>query len=337
MLDMHTDSLPPSDRMETPEPPPQALPKGPKPPKAANAEIRGRFAEWIKESGFSRVRAAQQIGYSPTAVSLYLAGTYGADCTELERKIVDMLDAAARRNVAVIPTVQCETAQQIRDAIELVRRTNDVGLIVGDSGVGKTRGAELYASQTPTAMLLRVREWSKDQRSVESALFDLVGDGGWDRRTKRALWIIGKLRGANRPLIVDDAHKLTVPALRYLFDLHDETQLPLALLGTAELEERVKADPQRFGRVGYRRPIGAEAPEVVIDLILSTLAPTTSPSERTKARMICEQIAAKAGALRAVLKEVRLAAELCGRRPSLGLCDALRAAHTRLVRDYNLD
>ena len=102
----------------------------------------------------------------------------------------------------------------------------------------------------PTAIVYRTFSWATSLHDVEAFLFDAVGKNNWDGKTKRILSTVKNLRGSERLIIVDDAHKLTRPALQFFFDLHDATQCPIAFVGVFDLLLKLQDDPQRFSRVG---------------------------------------------------------------------------------------
>jgi DNA transposition AAA+ family ATPase len=110
--------------------------------------------------------------------------------------------------------MECEVSRQIGSAIEAIRRTNDIGLILGDAGVGKTCALALYCEENPTCIMITIPEWAHDMRSVEGRIFAAIAHGDWDGRTKRGDYLAIRLKGSNRLIVVDNAHKLTRPALR---------------------------------------------------------------------------------------------------------------------------
>ena len=232
-------------------------------------------------------------------------------------------------------TTDCEVAQEVRTGLEYIRKTNDVGVILAESGDGKTRGIEIYCRENPLAILYQVRQWARDLGSVEGALFEAVGKSGYDGFTKRALFMISKLRGSDRLIIVDDAHKLTRPALQFLFDFHEETGCPVGLVGTFALDELLEDDAQRFSRAGLRWEIKPKNGRKLIEHLVKTLAPGAN-GETDHVIALCELVAAEHGHYRSVHKQLKLAAEIKESKPKVSWVDAFRAAHTMLIRKYAL-
>lgn len=301
--------------------------------------LRESLRSFRTTSKLSNAEISRKLGYSPAVISLYLgegANKYSGDVTKLERKVTEFLRNEARRRLSGVETTDCEAAEEIRDAIEYIRKTNDIGEIVAESGDGKSRGIELYRKDNPLTILYHVRSWARDLGSVEGGLFAAVGKDGWDGCTKRAEWMVNKLRGSDRLIIVDDAHKLTRPALQFLFDFHDETGCPIALVGTFALEDLLEDDPQRFSRVGLRFEIRPRNSRKLIEHLVATLAATAN-GEADHLIALCEMVAAEHGHFRSVHKQLKLAAEIKDKKPKASWVDAFKAAHTMLLRRYALN
>jgi DNA transposition AAA+ family ATPase len=226
-----------------------------------NELLRNKLREMRDAPGsiWSNSKFGSRLGFSSGVISQYLndAGNkYRADVTGLEHRIDDFLRNEARRRASGVETVWCDAAEQMKSAFEYIRRTNDIGAIVGESGEGKSRGIELIREEHPLALLFTVRAWSNDKNSMQSAIWECIPHAGYDTQTKRATFMVTSMRGSDRPLLVDDAHKLTRPALHWLFDFYDETNIPIALFGTPDLLAKLEDDSQRFSRVGLPRGCG---------------------------------------------------------------------------------
>lgn len=296
-------------------------------------------------SEWSNSKLAAKLGVSTSVVSQYLniddhgnlrpeGSKYPGDVESLEKRILDLLRNEARRKASGVDTVECPTSRELRSALEFVRKTNDVGAILAQAGQGKTRAIELYISSNPLSLSIHVRTWARDMGSVEGLLFDAVGRSGYNGYDKRASYVASKLRGSDRLIIVDDAHKLTRAALQYLFDLHDETMCPIALVGTYQLEDLIKDDAQRFSRTGLRWEIAPEDPSTLIRHMITQLCPGVG-SELSQIADLCEQVAKAHGHFRSVHKQLKLTAEL--KTDKTTWATAFRKAHTLLIREYKLN
>ena len=316
-----------------------------------NLTLRSRLLDLRELPGWSNNIIAKRMGVNSAIISQYLndAGCiYPGDVAKLERSVDDLLDNEARRRASGIETTACEATAQVRDAFEYIRKTTDIGVVLMESGDGKTRGIEHYlkgdkdgAGSHPTAIHYRTFVWSNDLASVQASMFDMAGKKDWDKTSKRVLNTIKNLRGSERLIIVDDAHKLTRPALQWWFDLHDATQCPVAFVGTFELLEKLEDDPQRFSRVGLHFEITNEDNGIDRELIKHMVKQIIPHANGELGDLVDlgEQVAKEHGHYRSVHKQLKVTVELMagGKKKFKTYADAFRAAHTMLVRNYNLN
>lgn len=339
---MHNNSLPPSDRDPEPD---QIL---------HNEQIRAAFRALrnglnADHRPYTQDQLANKLGVSNSIVSQYLpsedtirefqaeSGTdalppvkYSGNITKFERRVRDLIAADQRRKRGGVATVECPMTESFRVAAEFVRTTNDSGALTSPSGSGKTRAMDWYMVENPTAVRINTATWSHDINSVLGQLFGVVSKNGYDRRIKRGDWVARQLAGSDKLIVVDDAHKLTRPALQLLFDLHDATQCPLLLVGTPALIDKIDDDPQRASRLGYREELMPGDPDQVVKHLVKEIAGT-----KELIGPACS-LARGDGSLRRVEKHLKLASKYHEGAPDLGwlwaweeACAKLKSSHSR--------
>ena len=284
-------------------------------------------------------KLARKLGYSTSVLSQYLdtdGNKYTGDITKLERTIDDFCRNEIRRKVSGVETIESVQVKQLAKALEYIRKTNDVGIVLAEAGVTKTRALDHYAQANPLAILFRARQWAKDVGAVEAVIFEAV-KGGWNQQIKRVAHAVKKLSGSDRLIIVDDAHKLTRPALQWFFDFHDETLCPIAFVGIYELEDKLEDDAQRFSRVGLRWEVKPENPAGLLQHLIRSLCPGVSAQEHRELSALAEQVAEQHGHFRSVHKQLKLSAEIKEGNRALTWPQAFRNAHPILVRKYPLN
>ena len=299
-------------------------------------------ADATEGANYSNTRVATAMGTSSSYVSQYCTGkSFPGDLEVFESKLAAFLRIDSRRRLTGLDTIQTAESEQIKKALLYIQDTRDMGVIKGHSGEGKTRGIEWFAKTDPTCIIYHVRSWSRDLNSIEAALFDAIGSAGWDKRTKRAAFMLEKLRGSGRLLIVDDAHKLTKPALQWLFDFHDASGTPIALVGTHQIDKLLVEDTQRFSRTGYSLSIKSKSQRMLIEHIVTRMAPDVKEGELSEVCDLCEQICGHDGRYRAVQKQIKLALEIQARKKEKGeakdLPASIRLAQRNLIRNWELN
>jgi hypothetical protein len=311
-------------------------------PTSVDPVLRGQLTAMRDLPGWSNNKLAKAIGCNPAYVQGYIGDEFPANVQQFERKLVDFFANESRRRASGVETIESAAALQIKTACELIRKTNDLGAVVAPSGEGKTRGIELYVENNPTTILSRTAIWSSDKKAVEANMFAAVGRDGWDKQTRYATFMVNKLRGSNRLILVDDAHKLSRPALQWFVDFHDATQCPIGLFGTLALLDKLEDDTQRFSRTGYYEEIKHvdSAGDLIVDrALIKSLVKQLAPDANGETETLCdlsEQVAAEHGHYRSVHKQLKLAAEIKSGAKTLSWPQAFRAAHTKLIRNFKL-
>lgn len=331
---MHTKSLPPTDQDDKPR---ATYPH--------NVILREQLLT-MREAGLSNSKLAGKIGMSSSVISQYLDDTgciYSGDVANFERKAMDFIRNEARRKSSGVETMNCKKSNcdcptcALRTALEYVRKTNDVGAIVAESGDGKSRGIEPYAKDNPTVELFQACSWHRHESALRKFFFEAAGKGAWDKQTPWMDYACSKLRGTDRLFVIDDAHKLPLKSLQLCVDVHDQTGCPFGFVGTFELMDKLERDPQLYSRVGLKWVIGGSRPKELIGHLINSLAPSVN-GERAELVALCEQVASNAGHFRAVHKQLKLAAEMRETGTAFtSWVKAFRAAHTKMCRDYKLN
>lgn len=335
----HDKSLPPTDRDEQPELTPA---KKTAPVFPCNQVLRDKLRVLRATSNvYSNTQLGNKLGYSPAVLSQYLSDTgchYTGNIAILEKKIDDFLTALERRRASGIKTGPSKVADEMFSAFEYIRKCSDLGAIIAKSGEGKSRGIELIREKNPLVILIEVTEWACDKHSLMAAIWEGCAVDGWDAsKGARFPYLIQKLRGSDRPFIIDDAHKLSNPALSLISTFQEKTKCPVALCGIPTLVAKMETDSQRFSRAGikYALESGNEDPELLLHMVRS-VAKGAVNGELDELIELCAQVARHQGCKRAVEKQLKLALELRHVDPNLEWPEAFRKAHTLLFRSYQL-
>src|SRR6185369_17823827 len=217
--------------------------------KPYNEWLRAEFAAYKDEHGLYVRELAGEIGFSSTVVSKYLSGKPEGDVEKLEAVIDDVMRNSMKREKAKTQLIRTNVTRDLEGICETIRKTNAMGLIFGPSGVGKTSGAELYAAKNPTTVFITATAWHRSASSVAELLWNQIKPRHNLWRDSRINFIITKLKGSNRLILVDNAHKLSTGGLAVLFDLHDATDVPVALVGFETVLETINKDPQQSSRI----------------------------------------------------------------------------------------
>jgi len=300
-----------------------------------NEELRAKL-ETYKNSydpPLTNKDLARELGVGTTQISKYLNGKPDWDVRVYESTVEDVLKAAEMRR-AGDQKVMIETSvtKQINAVCETIRKTNDIGLIFGPAGTGKSVAIAMYSASMPSAIAITLTKWAANAHGIERLLFAALETRNYRKSGKsRAEWLLSRLRNSNRILIIDNAQRLTKSGREWLFDFQDATGIPIALVGNPEVLDAIEDNDQQFSRIGIVQSVKLQdASEIATKLLESA-----SPEAHEQIGDLARTIASKKGHLRSLKKHMLLIPEL------LPACEgnyreAMLAAHTQLVSDYKL-
>jgi len=302
-----------------------------------NEALRVRLEEYRArgEQTMTMSALARELGVSSTRVNKYLGGKPEGNVAELEARIEDMLKAAARRKLSDVPPFQTNVTRTLESVFELARKTSDVALISGPAGIGKTVSWRLYAAGNPTAIPVSIPRWQRSDSGLVALLFAECETSTWDGQTARAQFLAERLHNSNRLIILDNAQRMTPGAREWLFDFHDATGCPVALLGNPEILQAIRKNDQQFSRIGIHAEVKLDTRQIreFARAMVSALVPDPQDGLLDLAVEVAEQ----RGHLRALKKQLLLMLDLAA-HPSIAgdQVKAFHNAHTKLVRDYAL-
>lgn len=230
-----------------------------------NEELRARLEEYLKESGKSQAVVAKEIGINGGALSQYLSGKYPTPGA-MEPKIEEFFSLKEMATiVAVAPSyVDTSISSEVYKTIAYCHASRCIGAIIGDAGIGKTKGALKYVGDYSEAIYITATKACKSLKDMyrmiarklrlneNRNLFDLQID------------IRAKLDGSSKVLIIDEAQHLSLAAIDGIRSFNDEldesglTPVGIILIGNHELRTKMMGKyeqilAQLFNRIQIQR------------------------------------------------------------------------------------
>jgi DNA transposition AAA+ family ATPase len=217
-----------------------------------NEALIEEFKGYQKKAGISQAKAAQGIGVSATTISQYLSKTYPSDPVEIERKIRTWLTAQQRKaQKPQVEFVETDTVRGIWWGIDQAQDGEDITLITGAAGTGKTLAAMRYAERNSNAVLVEVgsvRDITSVVRTLAKAL-DVSTAGNTGTIVEL---IIDKVRDRGMVLVFDEADRLNYRALDTVRRIGDMARCGIVLIGLPELAAELKYKKRDFDQIASR-------------------------------------------------------------------------------------
>lgn len=210
------------------------------------SQIREMLVNYIKESGKSQSKVSQEIGISVTMLNQYLSGKYpNPEAVETKAEEFFILQKMAS-NIAKAPDyVDTSISSEVYAIINYCHINRCIGAVIGDAGIGKTKGALKYASDYSETILITASKACKSLKDMYRMIARKLRINENRNLFDMQMDIRAKLDGSNKVLIIDEAQHLSLTAIdgiRYFNDEDNETgMLPvgIVLIGNHELRTKM--------------------------------------------------------------------------------------------------
>jgi DNA transposition AAA+ family ATPase len=277
-------------------------------------ELRDQARAAMEQDGLSQNAAAKATGIKPATFSQWLSGSYPGNNDKLATAVANWLNrrAASRKLAAVMPPppvwIETPTARRIMGALAYAQLAGDIACIYGGAGLGKTSAIRRHRETNTNVWVVTATPATASAGVLLEEIAIAMGLRDFPlhpAKLQRA--ILQQVAGSGGLLVVDEAQNLTKLALEAARALHDASGVGLAYAGNASVYNRMYAGgdngfAQLFSRVGKRVAV-SRASIGDVHAIAEAFGVEGKPELDE-----LEQIAAKPGALRMVVKTLRLAA-----------------------------
>jgi len=297
-------------------------------------DVREQIGEILADGSVTQAQICRESGVSSGILSPWLQEKYRGDSRAVESRLRTWLDARARKQQVASalpiapPWLETPSAQRIGAVLAYAQMAGDIGCIYGGAGMGKTVTLRAYAEQNPNVWVVEMHAATAAVASALEEIAEAVGLRGLPSRAVRLhREIVKKLRGSEGLLIIDEAQHLRTNAIEAIRALHDATGVGLVLCGNEQVYARLTGGSreatfaQLFSRLGKRLHLAKINKADVI-----TLAEHYRVTGKAEQALLLD-IASKPGALRGVVKVLRLAGMFAAGSGSTKVgCEHIRAA-----------
>lgn len=202
-----------------------------------------RFDLYLQKYGISNNKAAAGIGYTPSVLSQWRKGDYKGDIDTVESKIRSWLDLQeAREKGGAIPFIPLRRTARIKNVVRIAHEEKFIGLILGNSGTGKSRAIEEYAAENPSTHLLIKCDPTMGLSTVVTNLAREIGLDTKGRISEISDRFVQELRKRDMVVIFDEADYLSDQVLEWArIAINDKGGAAMVLAGMPRLEYRIKS------------------------------------------------------------------------------------------------
>lgn len=200
--------------------------------------------DFMNKNGLTQAQIARSIGMSSGTISQYMKRIYKGDVGSLEKKLSDFVknynfkDEKASKSVEVVETKDLKMTKHIIDDAVI---GNELSVIYGSAGCGKTTAIKEYIKTHPEAILIEAIP-GMQLNSVLKAICEKASVTV-AKSSEEMIKAISKEFGRSRRetiLIIDEAENLTTKTLEAIRRIWDFSSVPTVLVGTPALINNLK-------------------------------------------------------------------------------------------------
>lgn len=202
----------------------------------------------------SAAELSRKSGVSSSVISQLVKGSYPGDTEGMMRKILSSIEAEKSRlklklkKPSFIPT---SVYRDINYILEITEADESISVITGDAGIGKTEALRYYCGTHPGSVLIKVNPTYNDS----TLLKDIADKLGLDTRGRKDgifANIVSKLAARGWSLIIDEADYLNIKSMDVLRRIHDEAEVPVALVGLPRLLKMISPVSDKYAQIFSR-------------------------------------------------------------------------------------
>lgn len=240
--------------------------------------------EYMDEQELSQSQVSGQIGRSTATVNQYLQGKYKGDVEAIDKLVVNLIERARSKAQDVAADfVETPTAKRILEICGLAHAMNDVYLVIGEAGLGKTVALKRYAQLNANVVMLEV-DPTFSAKVLLAELCMALGLQPSRNNHENMQNIVKKLKGSERLLIVDEAELLTNKPLEVLRRIHDKSGIGMVLAGMPRLRANLRGArgqyKQLYSRIGLALDLKDKLPKEDIGMLCEAALDTDAFNSR---------------------------------------------------------
>lgn len=222
-----------------------------------------RLENDMKQNNKTQTQVARQLGVSKTTLSLFLSGNYTGNNEEMAEKVEQYLSlGTVKESLAKEPEIclSLSNTEQILEKVHITHVTNDILLLYGSAGCGKTTALKYYAEHNNGVVYVEADVTTNSHRSVISMILESLGEKPKGATSDMMRLLVSKLKDTDKLIIIDEAQHLTSKTFDAIRALNDKACVGIVYSGNPSILKRMYGRnaeelDQVHSRIGYQCPL----------------------------------------------------------------------------------
>lgn len=227
-------------------------------------QARRELNSFLAKSQKSQKQAAREMKLSSAVVSQFLNSAYPGNNDEVAKVIEQYLVIANMRlgiadKTPFVPDLF--NTKEVLFACHYAHIHNDMALVSGDAGAGKTAALTDYAERNTNVIMVTANACTKSATEVLKLVAEKVLRQVPGRKAAIMQLLVEKLSDTNCLLIIDEADHLSLEALQAVRNLNDLAKIGIVLAGNDKIYRQMKSPRRGYefdqirSRFGVRKKV----------------------------------------------------------------------------------
>lgn len=211
--------------------------------------VKNDLSEFMQLTGKSQRDISRETGLSTSVISQFLGGTYAGDNKVVANTLSKYLRVAKDRLKSQQSTTFFETLENTQNVLYACNHAhieNDIVLVCGDAGAGKTTALKHYAAENTGVIMITCNSCTRSATAVLKLILNKLGIQSINRKEVLMNKLLERLRGTHYLIILDEADHLTLDALQAIRNLNDSAGVGIVLSGNDKIYRQMYS-----GQRGY--------------------------------------------------------------------------------------
>lgn len=197
-------------------------------------ELVSELLKFMKVSGKSQQQVAKETALSASVISQFLKQSYGGNNEEVAKTLWQYLSLQKKKASSDRHTCFYEglnNTKKILFACSYAHTRNDITLVFGDAGAGKTTALRHYKNNNAGVVMITANACTASATAILNKICREAGKTVTGRKDVLMSSLVSYFAGSNRLIIIDEADHLTFTALQAIRNLNDEAGVGIVLAG----------------------------------------------------------------------------------------------------------